>query len=82
VEKLCVLSFDEMYVSNRIDIDKKEEQKLGPHKSCQCVTARGLFGKWKQPVYYKYDRPMKIVICITRPETALLRVLAKQFLDV
>jgi hypothetical protein len=57
VEKLCVLSFDEMYVSNRIDIDKKEEQKLGPHKSCQCVMARGLLGKWKQPVYY--DQPMK-----------------------
>lgn len=58
LDKLCVIYFDEMYVSNRIDIDKKEKQKLGPHKSCQVVMVRGLLANWKQPVYYKFDQPM------------------------
>lgn len=58
LEKLCILSFDEVYLSNRVDIDKKEQQKVGPHKNCQMVMIRGLVGKWKQPVYYNYDTKM------------------------
>lgn len=58
IEKLCILSFDEVYLSNRIDIDKKEQQRIGPHKSCQTVFARGLIDNWKQPVFYDFDQPM------------------------
>lgn len=61
-DRLCVLSFDEMYVSNRVDIDKKDEQKIGPHKSCQTIMARGLLKNWKQPVYYKFDQQMTVEI--------------------
>lgn len=57
-ERISVLSFDEMYVSNKIDIDKKHEQRIGPHKSCQTVMVRGLFSKWKEPIYYQFDQPM------------------------
>lgn len=58
VDKICHLAFDELYISNLMAIDSKEEQVIGPHKTCQFVMARGLFSKWKQPVYYKYDQPM------------------------
>jgi hypothetical protein len=61
-ERLCVLSFDEVYVSNRVDINKKRQQKIGPHKSCQVVMARGLIGSWKQPVFYKFDQFMTVEI--------------------
>lgn len=33
IERLCVLSFDEVYISQNIEIDRKEEQKIGPHKT-------------------------------------------------
>lgn len=58
IERLCVISFDEMYISNKIDIDKKNEQVIGPHTTCQTVVVRGLVSKWKQPIFYKFDQPM------------------------
>jgi hypothetical protein len=61
-EWLCILSFDEMYVSNPLDIEKKEERKVGPHKSCQVVIVRGLTANWKQPVFFKFDQPMTQMI--------------------
>lgn len=57
-EKLTVLTFDEVYISNKIDIDRREQKIYGPHKTCQVVMARGLFSKWKQPIYYEYSKPM------------------------
>lgn len=33
-ERLCAISFNEVYISNKIEIDKKEEQTFGPHKTC------------------------------------------------
>jgi len=41
-DKLTVLSFDEMYLSQQIDFDKSKEQVIGPHKTVQVVMARGL----------------------------------------
>lgn len=43
---------------NRVEIDKRKQQKIGPHKSCQVVLCRGIVGHWKQPVYYKFNSPM------------------------
>jgi len=43
LEKLCVLSFDETYVSKRICYDKKNEQFLGPHRCVQVAMIRGKF---------------------------------------
>jgi len=36
-EKLIVLTFDEVYLSNKIAIDRKKQQVIGPHKTCQCA---------------------------------------------
>lgn len=57
VERISVLSFDEVYLSNKIEIDKKVEQAIGPHKACQTVMARGLISNWKQPIFYEFNRP-------------------------
>jgi hypothetical protein len=58
VEKLTVISFDEMKIKAELCIDRKLEQVLGPHDSVQVVMARGLIGKWKQPIFYGFDKPM------------------------
>jgi hypothetical protein len=57
-DRLTVLSFDEIYISNKVSIDQANQQVVGPHRACQVIMARGLVGKWKQPVYYDYDRNM------------------------
>lgn len=44
-ERLCVLCFDEIYCSQNIEIDRKLEKKVGPHKTVQVGMARGLFSK-------------------------------------
>lgn len=62
-ERLCILSFNEVYLSNKVDIDKRNEQKIGPRKFCHTVFARGLV-HWKQPVYYQFDQPMTTDILI------------------
>lgn len=43
IERLCVLSFDEVYISQNIEIDRREEQKIGPHKTVQFGMVRGLY---------------------------------------
>lgn len=58
MEKLTVLSFDEIHLSNLIDIEREEQKVYGPYEYCQVIMARGLFKKWKQPVYYDYDQPV------------------------
>lgn len=42
-EKLITLTFDEMYLSNKVAVDRKKQQVVGPHKMCQCVMVRSLF---------------------------------------
>jgi len=57
-DKITVLTFDEIYISNLLDLERKEQQIYGPHKTCQFVIARSLFLKWKQPIYYQYSQPV------------------------
>lgn len=57
-ERLCSLSFDEIYISNKLCIDQKEQHVLGPYKACQVVMVRGLCSQWKQPIFYNFDTPM------------------------
>lgn len=56
MEKITVLCFDEIHLANRVAIERKEECVIGPHKKCQIFVARGLFSKWKQPIYYQFDQ--------------------------
>lgn len=58
IDKLTVLSFDEMYISNKVDLERREQKIYGPHKKCQFVMARGLIGNWRQPIFYSFDQPM------------------------
>lgn len=57
-EKLTVITFDEVYISNKLDLERKQQKIYGPHKTCQFVVARGLFKNWRQPVYYNFDVAM------------------------
>lgn len=61
-EKVTVLSFDEVKISSEICVDRARGQILGPHKYAQVVMARGLLGKWKQPIYYEFDQSMSEII--------------------
>ncbi|CAL1687559.1 unnamed protein product [Lasius platythorax] len=58
LERLTVLTFDEVYISNDVAINRKDEEVIEPHKTCQFIMARGLFGRWKQPVFYDYNKTM------------------------
>lgn len=42
-EKITVLTFDDVYISNKLDIDRKQQKVYGSHKTCLVVMARGLF---------------------------------------
>lgn len=57
-EKLTVLTFDELYISNKLDLERKQQKIYGPHRTCQFVMARGLFKHWRQPIYYNFDEAM------------------------
>lgn len=57
-EKFVVLSYDEVSICKQICFDRKTERIFGPYNHAQVVMARGLTGKWKQPVYYDFDKPM------------------------
>ena len=55
---LMYVKGDSMTVSSKIEIDRKTEKVVGPHKTCQIGMARGLFDNWKQIIYYKFDQPL------------------------
>lgn len=57
-ERIVVLQFDEMKVKSVLEYDKKNDDIVGPHSYMQVVIARGLFSKWKQPVYVEFDKQM------------------------
>ena len=59
LSKFAVLSFDEMEISKRFEYDQESDRIYGPYKKLQLVVARGLFRKWKQPIFYEFDTPMK-----------------------
>ena len=58
MEKITAISFDETSLCKQICFDRETETVYGPHKRVQVVMARGIFSKWKQPVYFDFDAPM------------------------
>lgn len=42
-------------------IDHKVEEVVGPHDQMQVIMARGLFSKWKMPVYIDFDDKMTVL---------------------
>lgn len=57
-EKTCILAFDEMKLDTKYAYDKTSDKLYCGKKYVQVVTARGILGNWKQPVFYDYDRNM------------------------
>lgn len=57
-EKTVVLQFDEIKIKSVQEYDVSKDQVLGPHNQMQVVQARGLFSKWKQPVFIAFDQKM------------------------
>lgn len=52
---LCVLSFDEMKIQKQFLYDKLNDETLKPAAYAQVGMVRGLFGNWKQPIFYDFD---------------------------
>jgi hypothetical protein len=40
----------------RHEYDRLNDEEVGPHSQMQVVMARGLIGKWKQPIYIDFDQ--------------------------
>lgn len=57
-ERVTVLVYDEMSVEGTVELDKRNDDVIGPHSEMQLVMARGLFGHWKQPIFVDFDRQM------------------------
>lgn len=57
-EKDVILSYDEMKIKPEICYDSVEDIFRGPHNNLQMVVVRSLIGKWKQPVFYDFDKPI------------------------
>lgn len=55
MDKICVISFDEMKIKHSYLYDKANDETLKPYSYAQVVMLRGLFKSWKQPVFYDYD---------------------------
>lgn len=58
MQKLCVLSFDEMKIKKQYVYDKKNDETTKPANYAQVAMIRGLVGRWKQVIFYDYDCKM------------------------
>lgn len=47
-----------MKAKSLYEYDKTLDQIFGPHEQMQCVVVRGLFKKFKQPIYINFDEKM------------------------
>ena len=54
-DRCCVLCIDEMSIRKDIDYSRLLDRVFGPHTKMVVVMLRGLFNKWKQPVYFNFD---------------------------
>ena len=57
-ERVAVISFDEVKTDELYEYDQKNDKVMGPHSQMQVAMVRGLFGKWKVPVYLDFDQKM------------------------
>ncbi|CAD7092701.1 unnamed protein product [Hermetia illucens] len=56
--KICVLSFDEMKIKETFCYDQSVDTTLSPAAYVQVAMLRGLFGNWKQPIFYDFNCKM------------------------
>lgn len=55
LDKVCVISFDEIKIKKRYLYDHVNDKTLKPYSYAQVVILRGLFKSWKQPIFYDLD---------------------------
>ncbi|KAH8392592.1 hypothetical protein KR215_000626, partial [Drosophila sulfurigaster] len=60
VDKLCVLSFDEMKVAEAIEYDSKADVVYEPSNYVHLAIVRGLIKSWKQPVFFDFNTRMDV----------------------
>ncbi|SPP90144.1 blast:Transposable element P transposase [Drosophila guanche] len=58
VDKLCVLSFDEMKVAAAFEHDSSADVDYEPSTYVQLAIARGLNKSWEQPVFFDFSTLM------------------------
>ncbi|CAD7085347.1 unnamed protein product [Hermetia illucens] len=58
LEKICVLSFDEMKIKETFCYNQSVDTTLSPAAYVQVAMLRGLFGNWKQPIFYDFNCKM------------------------
>ncbi|KAE8741600.1 hypothetical protein FOCC_FOCC012893 [Frankliniella occidentalis] len=57
-EKIGIVTFDEVKVKEVHEYDPKHDCVQGPHSQMQVAMIRGLFAKWKVPIFLDFDRKM------------------------
>lgn len=62
LERVCVLSFDEMKICKKYVYDKTRDETLKPASYVQVMVISGLIGNWKQPIFYDFDCVMTVEI--------------------
>lgn len=73
VEKISVISFDEMSIASEWSYDKGSDTLYKPYNNVQVIMLRGLIGRWKQPIFYDFDESNldnKLLDIITEIENA------------
>jgi hypothetical protein len=55
-ERICALSFDEVEISKKYCYDDVADQVLGNKKTVCVMSIRGLFRKWKQVIYFDWEK--------------------------
>lgn len=58
LEKIAVVTLDEMNIDGRVCYDSCNDAVLGTHSNVHVVMIRCLFPKWRQPIYYDFDVTM------------------------
>uniref|UniRef100_A0A182HYC2 Transposase n=1 Tax=Anopheles arabiensis TaxID=7173 RepID=A0A182HYC2_ANOAR len=76
-DRECVISFDEMKVTHILEYDVGADEVLGPHNYLQVVMARGIFNKWKQPIFIGFDQKMTKDIILS-----LIKKLSERMINV
>ena len=58
LERVVCLSVDDVYLKCDISYDPKDDCFVGPHSKANTMLMRGLFKKYKIPVWWRYDTPL------------------------
>lgn len=58
IERVCIASFDEMKVKEKMEFDFFKKRVVPIAKYVQVMLLHGFYKDWKHVVYYEFDQPM------------------------